>query len=210
MLECAGNRLTTLDLRENTALTWLACAENYMPNRSALTGYSGFLDFDPQKDPSTLPEEEEAKPQRMQPAAPTAKSAAPEVLVNGKRMVFDAYNIDGSNHFKLRDLAYALNGTEKQFEVGYDNVTKAITLTSGKAYTPVGDEMAAKATGDKTPMPGASEILLDGGAPALTSYSIDGSNYFKLRDLARALDFGVTYDAATKAVGIDTRTGYGE
>jgi hypothetical protein len=51
--------------------------------------------------------------------------------VNGQSVAFNAYNIDGNNYFKLRDLAYALNGTEKQFEVGWDGAANAISLTSG-------------------------------------------------------------------------------
>jgi len=45
--------------------------------------------------------------------APTAS----DVLVNGEIIAFDAYNISDSTYFKLRDIAYVLNGTEKQFEV---------------------------------------------------------------------------------------------
>ncbi|MGO4119405.1 hypothetical protein ACEQ6C_40435, partial [Rhizobium ruizarguesonis] len=52
---------------------------------------------------------------------PETLSAAPtdsKVLVNGKTISFEAYNINGNNYFKLRDFAAAVNGTEKQFEVG--------------------------------------------------------------------------------------------
>jgi len=59
-------------------------------------------------------------------AAPTAST----VYLNDAVNAFEAYNIGGNNYFKLRDLAYVLNGTAKQFEVGYDNATKAITLIS--------------------------------------------------------------------------------
>jgi hypothetical protein len=192
----------------------LDCSGNYMPDRSAVVGYSSrrYFAFDPQNDPQAPPKAEEAKPQQTQAAAsaPTAKPTSSEVLVNVERIVFDAYNIDGNNYFKLRDLAYALNGTEKQFEVGYDNATKVITLTRGTAYTPVGGEMAGKGTGDKTPTPTTSRIYLDGAEITFTVYSIDGSNYFKLRDLGEALNFSVTYDAATRDVRIDTPFDYTE
>ena len=42
------------------------------------------------------------------PAVPTAST----ILLNGVPTAFTAYNIGGNNYFKLRDLAYALNGTE--------------------------------------------------------------------------------------------------
>jgi hypothetical protein len=46
-------------------------------------------------------------PSTPQSASPTSST----VLVNGKNVAFDAYNINGNNYFKLRDLAYTLNGT---------------------------------------------------------------------------------------------------
>ena len=41
----------------------------------------------------------------------------------------------------------------------------------------------------------------------LTVYKIDGSNYFKLRDLGKALDFFVGYDPAS-GVTISGESGY--
>ncbi|MDR3309719.1 MAG: leucine-rich repeat protein [Oscillospiraceae bacterium] len=142
------------------------------------------------------------------PPALTAKPTASTVLVNGSNKAFDAYHIDGNNFFKLRDLAYVLSGTAKQFEVGYDEKTKAITLTSDKAYTPEGDEMTGKGDGVKTPKPTQSKIYLDGKEISLTVYIIGGNNYFKLRDVGEAFDFGVDYDAVKKTIVIDTGKGY--
>jgi hypothetical protein len=144
------------------------------------------------------------------PAANTlsAKPTASPVLVNGKQIAFDAYNISGNNYFKLRDLAYALNGTEKQFEVGWDGAANAIALTSGKAYTAVGGEMTGKGAGDKTATPTSSKITLNGGEVSLTAYNIGGNNYFKLRDLGQEFDFGVDWDGANNTIVIDTSKGY--
>jgi hypothetical protein len=149
--------------------------------------------------------------------APTAKAAAPnavptpsQVIVDGKTISFDAYNIGGNNYVKLRDIAYALNGTKKQFLVNYGDATKAITLLSGQPYTAVGGEMEGKGSGNKTPTATTSNITLDGEAISLTAYNIAGNNYFMLRDLGRALDFGVTYDETTKAIYIDTKSAYTE
>jgi hypothetical protein len=137
-----------------------------------------------------------------------AKPTASTILVNGENVAFDAYNISGNNHFKLRDLAYILNGTEKQFEVGYDTATKAITLTSGAAYTEAGGEMEGKGAGDKTPTATTSKITLDGADVSFTAYNIDGNNYFKLRDIGAAFDFGVDWDGAKNTIIIDTSKGY--
>ena len=125
-------------------------------------------------------------------ASPTSST----VLVNGKNVAFDAYNIGGNNYFKLRDLASTLNGTPKQFEVGYDDATKAITLTSGKPYTRVGGEMEGKGSGNKEASPTSSRIYMDGKEVQFTAYNIGGNNYFKLRDISEAFDFGVEWDQA--------------
>jgi hypothetical protein len=138
-------------------------------------------------------------------AAPTAST----VLVNGEKKAFDAYNIEGSNYFKLRDLAYVLNGTDKQFEVGWDAAANAISLTSGKAYTAAGGEMAAQESpAQAEAVRSSSKILLDGAEVALTAYTINGNNYFKLRDLGQAFDFGVGWDGEAQTISIDTSTGY--
>jgi hypothetical protein len=142
------------------------------------------------------------------PSAIAAKPTSSSVLVNGKNVAFDAYNIANNNYFKLRDLAFILSGTEKQFEVGYDDATKAITLTSGKSYTAVGGEMASKGAGNKSASPTSSKIYLDGAEVAFTAYNIGGNNYFKLRDIGQAFDFGVDWDGARNTIVIDTSKGY--
>lgn len=46
----------------------------------------------------------------------TAKPTSSTVLINGKSFSFEAYNINGSNYFKLRDIAKALNDTENSLK----------------------------------------------------------------------------------------------
>lgn len=137
-------------------------------------------------------------------ASPTAAT----VTVNGKAVAFDAYNIQGSNYFKLRDLAFTLNGTAKQFSVGWDGANNAISLTSGQAYTADGTEMAGKGSGTKTASPTNAKIYLNGKEAAFTAYNIVGNNHFKLRDIGKAFDFAVTWDDGTKTIAIDTAVGY--
>jgi predicted methyltransferase len=130
-------------------------------------------------------------------------------LVNGKALSFEAYNIDGSNYFKLRDLAMAVNRTEKQFEVGWDGAKNAINLTTNKAYTPTGGELAIPTNPTaKEAKPTTSKVYVNGNEVTFTAYNISGSNYFKLRDIAKAIDFGVTWDGKTNTIGIDTSVAY--
>ena len=141
----------------------------------------------------------------------TARPTASRVLVNGVDTAFDAYNIDGSNYFKLRDLAYVLNGTAKQFNVGWDGAANAISLTSGEAYEPVGGEMAQSESSERRPAaPTASAIYLDGELAEFTAYLIGGNNYFKLRDIMQIFDVYVGWDDATSTITLDTSMGYGD
>lgn len=145
----------------------------------------------------------------VSPAVPTvANPTSSPVLVNGKNVSFDAYNISDNNYFKLRDLAYILSGSEKQFEVTWDATANAINLISGQPYTAVGNEMASKGSAQKKPLPTTSVIYLDGVEIALTAYNIDGNNYFKLRDLGEALNFEVDWDSVNKTIVIDAAKGY--
>jgi hypothetical protein len=132
-----------------------------------------------------------------------------KVTVDGETVSCLAYNIGGSNYFKLRDIAQALNGTDKEFEVGYDSTSNAITLNAGSAYTAVGGELTASSSTDSVSATISTvKVTLDDSAVSLTAYNIGGSNYFKLRELAGALDFGVSYDSTTATIVIDTTTGY--
>ena len=138
----------------------------------------------------------------------TANPTASTVLVNGGNVAFDAYNIEGNNYVKLRDLAYVLNGTAKQFSIWYDESLRMIFLDKGYAYTPVGGEMASKGSGSKAATPTTARVFLDGSEVNLTAFNIDGNNYFKLRDTGQAFDFGVTWDGANNTIVIDTNKGY--
>ncbi len=142
----------------------------------------------------------------------TAVSAIPSksnVLINGKKVAFEAYNIGGSNYFKLRDLAQAIGSTSKRFEVGWDGAKNAISMTTGKKYTAVGGEL--KISGDtdiKSAASTTSQIYLNSEEVIFAAYNIGGNNYFKLRDIAAALDFEVTWDSSTNTIGINTSAGY--
>ena len=135
-----------------------------------------------------------------------AVSTPSAVLINGDLVEFDAYNINGNNYFKLRDLAFALNHTEKRFEVAWDGVNNAIFLTGGAPYTVVGGEMNSKGVGSKKAKPTNSKVYLDNKGIVLTAYNIEGNNYFKLRDIGEAFDFKVEWNDNT--IIIDTSAPY--
>lgn len=54
-----------------------------------------------------------------------------------------------------------------------------------------------------------ASVTIDGVPVDISAYDIDmGNNYFKIRDLAESLDFGLTWDAQTKTARIDTTAHY--
>lgn len=141
----------------------------------------------------------------------TAIPTDSRITVNGEVKPFQAYEIDGFNYFKLRDIAYSISGTKKQFEVEWNERKKAISLTSGVPYTPVGNEMEISGDkGNRTGMATQSVIYLDNKETSFVAYNIDDYNYFKLRDLGRAMDFAVIWDGSTGTIIIDTEKGYEE
>ncbi len=128
------------------------------------------------------------------------------VSVNGNTTDIILCKIRGNNYIKLRDLAMLLRGTEKQFEVTWDSASKSIAIIPGEAYTEVGGELANDLDSYEKAMPANARIFIGDNEVFPTAYNINGNNYFKLRDIAKELDFGVDWKNWT--VVIDTTTGY--
>ncbi|MEG1721014.1 MAG: haloacid dehalogenase-like hydrolase [Pseudoflavonifractor sp.] len=72
----------------------------------------------------------------------------------------------------------------------------------------VGTPMAIAATVNSI-VPSTTKVQVDGVATPVDAYNIDnGNNYFKLRDFAKAVDVGVTWDKATDTASIDRTAHY--
>ncbi len=85
--------------------------------------------------------------------------------------------------------------------VGHYFIT--VEASSGAATTPAG----------KTATPSATKLMVNGRAVSTDAYTIDGSNYIKLRDLAAMVNgtnknFEVTWDGATNAINLISRKAY--
>lgn len=133
------------------------------------------------------------------------KSKITKVQVNGNETNFEAYNISGNNYFKLRDLAMAVNDTNKNFDVSWDNEKKAINLLSKNTYTIIGGELALGDGTAKTISNTSAKIYVDGESKTLTAYNIGGYNYFKLRDVAELFNIKVDYVNNIKTIMINTK-----
>lgn len=123
------------------------------------------------------------------------------VTVDGERVDPQGYNINGYNFYKLRDIAYILNGTDSQFNVTWDGANNRIILTDDAAYQEVGGEMTSSVSAAiKNVSESDSTIVLDGKTLSLTGYRINGNNYYKIRDVGSALGFSVDFDPETEIV----------
>ena len=129
--------------------------------------------------------------------------------VNGVEVRCCAYNIDGSNYFRLRDLALLLRDTGSRFSVDYDGEAQAVVIVTGEPYTPIGGELELGEDLSATARHSPQRIFIDGQERSdLDAYNIGGeagSNYFKLRDLETALGFHVNYDEDSRTVLLRTR-----
>lgn len=163
----------------------------------------------------------------------TAKYTNAKVLVDGKEIAFEAYNVSDNNYFKLRDIATVLSGTSKQFEVTWDEEKGVIDLLSGRTYTPVGGELAVGDKTDKSCSKWYAPIYKDGAMISpltvtklfdykigeettmseltyIKAFNISGNNFFKLRDLGKVFNFAVEWDEATQTISIDSTKPYTE
>ena len=140
-----------------------------------------------------------------------AKGNRLEILVNGKQHVMEAYNINGNNYVKLRDVAVLLNDTGKGFNIVWQEHLKAIELIPNEHYTPVGTELQVKdKVEDRNATVNTAKIYKFGEERHYDAYTIGGNTYFKLRDLGDSFDFHVGWNNALKTVTINTYYGYGD
>ena len=140
-----------------------------------------------------------------EPAKPVVQPTTQNLTVNGEKKDTEIYNIDGSNFFKLRDMAALLNGTGSQFSVDWDDASSTIAIQKGKAYSPVGGELVTGTDKSASAVVSAQKLTINGEAVELTAYNIGGNNFFKLRDLGSALGFDVDYDSTTATMLVKSR-----
>lgn len=143
------------------------------------------------------------------PVTLTVNPTRSTVYINEDAVGFEAYLINDENYFKLRDLAFALSGTQKQFSTSWDAVAMLGTLTSGRPYVSEGQEMIQ---GDGQPKSATLNegfaVLLDGELTEIRAYLIMDNNFVRIRDILMLFDIGWSYDAATQDIKIDTSKPY--
>lgn len=162
--------------------------------------------------PDTVPETEPDTQPDTQPEDKTkiiAAKTTSTVVFDGVPKIFDAYLINENNYFKLRDLAFIFNHTDKQFEVKWDTEKNAINVFKGKEYTAQGNEMMMEGeTQTLVAIPNTSKIYIDGQEIALSAYTINENNYIKLRDIGKAMDFFVDWAGEQNKIVLKSTEGY--
>ncbi len=130
-----------------------------------------------------------------------------KLRVDGRQVACEKYNIDGSNYFKLRDIAMVLSSTGSEFSVGWDAEKNVISVVTGEEYEPNGSELDLSG-GDKSASaaPSTQTLLINGVERGdLSAYNIGGNNFFKLRDLGDALGFQVNFDRESNTAVVVSR-----
>ncbi|MBQ4048561.1 MAG: hypothetical protein IJC93_09350 [Clostridia bacterium] len=150
------------------------------------------------------------------PATGTAYASTQEITLDGAVIELQAYALKDekgyeTNYVKLRDIATLINGSAAQFNVGWDG---AVNIITGTAYKPNGTEMATPFAGDRAYEIAFAETKIDGTAIDAQAILLKddqggGYTYYKLRDIAEALDFDVSWVPGTGIV-IDTDQPYTE
>ena len=130
-----------------------------------------------------------------------------KVTVNGKAVDFQTYTIDDYTYFKLRDVAGAVNGTAKQFQTYWNEGKQAIELFRGVPYSSSVSGAAGR-YGDTYGTTSTAKLYCDGERKSVSAYTINDYTYYKLRDLAKLLDMGVTWEEGSATIGINTAKSY--
>ncbi|EFI41856.1 MULTISPECIES: hypothetical protein [Peptoniphilus] len=127
------------------------------------------------------------------------------VKINDTVKNIPAYKVEGYSYYRIRDIASALNKTNKRFDVSYDVQKNKIDLIRGREYQE--NLLLIYSKVEKTNLI-TTKLYIDGRPIIFSSININGYNYFRIRDLASVLDFNVEYDNIKKMIVINTATGY--
>lgn len=122
----------------------------------------------------------------------TATASQDAIYLNDTHISVSGYNINGNNYFKLRDLAEAFQNTTSCFDVVWNTNTKEVEVITNQPYS------SSSASDSQSPFSAEAissdaKLTIDGKAYTVTTYNINGNNYYKLRDLSDVLNFDVVW-----------------
>ncbi len=123
-----------------------------------------------------------------------------KVTLDGEEVMVGAYDVEGYNYLKLRDVAAILNGKKCQFSVGYDEPTKLISVELVKGYEKVEGDLAEIKDEKAKAIIRVIKILVNGEEKEVKTALINENNYMQLRDLGALVGLGVGYDKVNKVI----------
>lgn len=128
------------------------------------------------------------------------------ILLNGRSIQLSGYNINNSNYYKIRDVAYLLNGSEKQFDMIYDIEKKAIIMQLGKSYLGRESNNEASLLGHINIEEKEMPLYIQDKQYQLSGYMINDNTYVKIRDIAMLLEIEIGWSNETKELSIVTKS----
>ena len=134
----------------------------------------------------------------------SATRSMANMLVNGERVTVTGYTVNDSNYFKVRDIAMLLRNTPSKFNVSWDGNLNAIMIDTHKDYVAIGGELSSEIEQDMNVVENNTPIYVDGHRTAITAYNINGSSYFKIRDIADATGFEIQWDGNSQTINLIT------
>ena len=126
------------------------------------------------------------------------------ISIGGRREQLSGLNINNNTYYKLRDIAYLLNGTNKQFDIVYDTEKLDIIMELGKSY--LGDRSIEDMSSIKKMKLEEKQVslYLKDEKHQMLGYSVDGNTYMRLRDLVELLEMEVEWSDETKEIVLVT------
>ena len=132
----------------------------------------------------------------------------PGIYIDGEPVYFEAYFYEGANYLRIRDLASALNGTDKQFDVAWDEENAVIVLDKGIPYAAADCDTSANGAPDASMTVVTQTAVLEDEEVPLSACGVGGRYYYRLRDLAWLLDFNIAWYTDAGIINIRTDIGY--
>lgn len=127
------------------------------------------------------------------------------IYINGNHANVGGYSVNDANYFKIRDIAYLLRNTASKFNVEWDGTRGGIVIKPGEDYVAVGGELSSDTADSIDVVENDTPIFVNGKQTAITAYNINGSAYFKIRDIADAAGFDIKWDGGSQSIDIITR-----
>ncbi len=135
-------------------------------------------------------------------AGPMVYSGTISITLDGKKVKLDAYaqrdsKGNSTNYVKMRDIAYLLNGTAAQFNLGWSG---SVNIEKGKTYQANGTEMSTPFSGNRSYKLFSGNTKVNGVIASLAAITLTDDNgggytYYQLKDLGKVLNFDVHWDS---------------